>query len=382
MLEPGAPGGQPGTAPANPHTACWRCLRRSWLIAELSPQLDYVYADRARLLALLALGDAELIAALAGRRRDELRERHARFARRAADRRAGVRAICRHDRSYASALRAGSAPHMLFVEGAAEAFCELDRGALVAIAGSTRASDYGREMGRALARGLAASGVSVAGALRDGIGAAALAGAAEVRGRAVCVTPGGLALAVPARHRRLAERFLRSGCALSELPPGASGRRWGHAAGERIIAALAQVTVMVEAHDTPRELAPAWMAHTLGRSVAAVPGRVTSPLSAGTHALLAGGAQLVRGASDVLELLGRRAPPVGPTSDSGPGGPDRLSPQLQQLLARVGAGEDTLDRLTAGAKDAGSVLLALSELEAMGLLARGDNGRYVPTLGA
>ena len=48
----------------------------------------------------------------------------------------------------------------------------------------------------------------------------------------------------------------------------------------------------------------------------------------------------------------------------------------------MGAGEDTPDRLTAGAKDTGSVLLALSELEAMGLLARGDNGRYLPTQGA
>jgi DNA processing protein len=373
---------RPGAARGKPRTACWRCLRRSWLMAELSPQLDYVYADRTRLLALLALDDAELIEALAGRRREELCERHARFARRGVDAAGGVRAICRHNRSYSSALRAESAPHMLYVEGAAEVFCELDRSALVAIAGSARASDYGREVGRTLARGLAASGVVVAGALCDGIGSAALAGAAEVGGRAVWVAPGGLALGVPARHRRLAERLTRSGCALSELPRGASGRRWGHAAGERIIAALAQVTVVVEAHDTPRELAPACMAHTFGRSVAAVPGRVTSPLSAGALALLAGGAQLVRGASDVLELLGHPPPPTGPANASQPGGPDGLSPQLRRLLARVGAGEDTPDRLTVGAKDAGSVLLALSELEAMGLLARGDNGRYVPTQGA
>jgi len=366
---------------ANRRGACRRCLRRSWLIAQLSAQLDHVYADRARLLALLALADDELIEALAGRRRAELREGHARFERAGAEPAGDVCAVCRHDGRYASALCAGSAPHMLFVEGAAQAFWELDRGALVAIAGSTRASDYGRETARALARGLAASGIAVAGALRDGIGAVALAGATEVRGPTVCVAPGGLALAVPARHRRLAERVTRSGCALSELPLGASGRRWGDAAGERIIAALAQVTVIVEAHDTPRELAPACMARAFGRSVAAVPGRVTSSLSAGAHALLAGGAQLVRGASDVLELLGRRAPPSGTAGAPRLGRRDALSPQLRRLLARIGAGEDTPDRLTAGARDAGSVLLALSELEAMGLLARGANGRYVPTQG-
>jgi DNA processing protein len=347
-------------------------------MAELSPQLDYVFADRGRLLALLALGDAELIDALAGRRREELRERRERFACASPDATGGMRAVCRHDRSYPLALRAGSAPHMLYVEGTAEAFCDLDQGSLVAIVGSTRASDYGREVARAIARGLAASGVAVAGALRDGIGAAALAGVAEVRGRAVCVAPGGLALAVPARHRRLAERLTRSGCALSELPHGASGRRWGDAAGERIVAALAQVTVTVEAHDTPRELAPASMARTFGRTVAAVPGRVTSPLSAGAHLLLTRGAPLVGGASDVLELLGRH-PSMAAAGSFTPGGRDALPTQLRRVLEQVGAGEDTLDRLMAGAGDTPAVLLALSELEAMGLLARGDNGRYVPT---
>ena len=64
-----------------PSKACGRCMRRSWLVAELGAALDYVYSDRSRMLALLALADGDLIDALAGRRRRELHERYAHFSR-------------------------------------------------------------------------------------------------------------------------------------------------------------------------------------------------------------------------------------------------------------------------------------------------------------
>ena len=354
-------------------------MRRSWLVAELGAALDYVYSDRSRMLALLALADGDLIDALAGRRRRELHERYAHFScDRAAD--AGVASsICRHERSFPAALRRRrDAPHALYIEGRADRFTELTQGAVVAVVGSAHASDYGRAVARGLGRVLAASGVAVAASLCDGVCAAALAGAAEVHGPAICMTPGGLALAGGARRRRLAESVTRFGCALSELPCGTPARRWGQPAGERIVAAIAQVTVVVEARDTARELAPALMAQASGRVVAAVPGRVTSPMSTGAHALLAAEAKLVRGASDVLELLGCEGS-AGATARHEPfgGALDGLPPQHRQLLERVGAGEDTPGRLTTGAADSAGVLLALSELEARGFLGRGDNGRYV-----
>lgn len=118
--------------------------------------------------------------------------------------------------------------------------------------------------------------------------------------------------------------------------------------------------------------------------MAAVPGRVTSTASEGTHALLIGGASLIRGPHDVLELLYESgAPaPASATHTSARGAPEALEPGLRATLELVGAGCDTPERLiatTCGEPD--SVLMALSELELMGLLRRGDGGRYVPADG-
>jgi DNA processing protein len=355
--------------------ACADCLRRSWLLAVLGPQLDYRCREQGRLIELLALGDEELLQALGGTRRMELRTRYARFNIEQGLASDGVEAVCRHDPRYPLALNGDGAPRMLYVAGGVERLGELTGAPVVAIVGSRRATDYGMEMAKSLARGLAASGVTVASGLADGIAVAAQAGALEVDGRTTAVMGGGLDVACPAKRRSLYERLRQGGCAVAELPCGWPSRPWGTAASERIIAELAGLTVVVEADQSPRELAGARMAQALGRTVAAVPGRVTSPVSCGTHALLLGGAHLVRGPSDVLELLygmGTRRVAVAREAQL------ELEPRLRATLEMVGAGHDTPEKLARAGADAGEVLLALSELELMGLLSRGDGGRYVP----
>src|SRR5207244_10427097 len=133
--------------------------------------------------------------------------------------------ICRHDDRFPRRLRFPSAPRALYVATSARRLHELARGPVVAIAGSVRASDYGMEMARSLARGLAAAHVTVACGLQDGIAVAALAGAAELDGAVVCAMPAGVDVIAPARRRSLRERVTRRGCALSELPCGAPARR-------------------------------------------------------------------------------------------------------------------------------------------------------------
>jgi len=362
-------------APDEGSGACECCLRRSWLLSELSATLDYRCRDRARLLELLKLSDEDLVQAIGGRRREELRTAWAQFDTRDVRGAQGVQGMCLHDRSYPDVLKDPGGPRMLNVAGGVERLRVLANAPTVAIVGSSRASDYGMEMAKGLARGLAASGVTLAGELSDGIAVAALAGALEADGRTIVVIAGGLDVACPARRRSLYQRTLHAGCGLAELPCGCAPRRWTHAAGERILARLAQVTVVVEAHDSARELAAARTAQGLGRTVAAVPGRVTSPASSGTHALLMNGARLVRGPADALELLygidaQTAAHPAYAQAE--------LEPRLRDTLDRVGAGRDTPDKLTSPGEDAGDTLLALSELELLGLLARGDGGRYVP----
>jgi DNA processing protein len=355
--------------------ACVSCLRRSWLLAALGGPLDYRCRDGGRLMDALALGDQELIRALAGKRRSQLQAQYTAFAADPLPRPGRIEVMCRHDDRYPPRLRFASAPRALHLAHSAQRLHELTRGPVVAVVGSRRASDYGMETARSLARGLAAAGVTLACELEDGIAVAALAGAVQADGAAVCAMPGGVDIVAPAKRRSLYERLTRRGCAVSELPCGSPARRWGHVASQRVIVGLAELTVLVEAEDSPRELAPARLARALGRGVAAIPGRVTSPLSAGTNALLAQGASLLRGPADALELLlaggadARRAKHNTAR---------RLEPRLQRMLDHVRGGLDTPDRLRRDGEDVGGVLCALSELELMGLLARGDGGRYVP----
>ncbi len=366
-------------------TACTDCLRRSWLISQMSPTLDYCAHDRERLAELLSLQDHGLIEALGGRRRSELLAGYETFEPSRLPAGADTVAMCRHCTLYPpTLLEDPSAPAMLNVAGnwrSLTAQAGIDGGTpVVAIVGSRRASDYGIAMARSLARGLAASGVTVTSSLDDGIAAAAIEGVLEGSGKALVVIGAGLGVGSPPRRRKLLARALRHGCAVSEHAPESPGRRWGSAAGERIIAGLACLAIVVEAETTPQEMALARRAKALGRTVAALPGRVTSPLSAGTHALLIDGASLVRDADDVLELLYRGSDAsrssYGCTKAST--GHEPLEPRLARVLEQVGAGRDTPDRLAEAGVDAGDLLLALSELELMGLLTRGHGGRYLP----
>ncbi|MEA2202044.1 MAG: processing protein [Solirubrobacteraceae bacterium] len=354
--------------------ACESCIRRSWLLAELSAPLDFWAHDRSRLVELLELEDAELLQAVGGRRRAELEARYRRFQSTELPLGRHIEAVCRHARDFPPGLRA--APRMLYVSGGAARLATLAAALVVAIVGSARASDYGMEMAKSLGRRLAAAGVTVTSGLGDGIALAAHAGALELDRASVAVMDGGLDVACPPRRRATYERLMRRGCAVAELPCDRRGRRWGSAASARIVAALAQLTVTVEASKNPRELAPAHAALTLGRTVAALPGRVTSAQSAGTNSLLREGAPLVRGAQDVLDLLH-----VAGNTPAGPAAADTrtaLAPRLRNTLELVGAGRDTAEKLTRDGADLEDVLLMLSELELMGLLARGDGGRYVP----
>ncbi|HTC73444.1 MAG TPA: DNA-processing protein DprA [Solirubrobacteraceae bacterium] len=368
-------------ATATPVGACVGCLRRSWLLSSLSGPMEYCARDRARLLELLALPDQQLLEALAGRRKAELRADYASFhAQEAADD-PQLQSICRHRPGYPRALDGPAAPPMLHAQGGTARLSALAAAPVVTILGSRIASDYGIQMARSLARGLAASGVTVAASLTDGIAVAAHAGALDAGGHSVAVLGGGLRVSWSRRRRALYERLTRTGCAVSELPHDCAGRRWGLLASERILAELSRVAVVVEADAGPGELAAARHARALGRTVAAIPGRVTSPLSRGTNELLMDGASLVRGARDVLDLL--YAPDATQPCDQQSGtvgavSRDDLRPDLRAVLERVGAGCDTPDGLTRTGMELSAALLALSELELRGLLVRGDGGRYLP----
>jgi DNA processing protein len=359
--------------------ACWRCRRRAWLLSELSGPLEFVACRPDRLQELLALPDRELLAAAGGRRADELRARYDSFKAPPPEPDPKAQSICSHHPGYPPGLRHPAAPAMLEVLGTTERLSTLTAEPLVAIVGASRASDYGVAMAQSIARQLAVCGIGVVASLTDGVAAAAHAGSLEGRGASIAVMGGGVGISCPARRRSLYQRLLDRGCAVSELPWDCRGRRWGQLASERILVALASLTVVVEADETVADLAPARIAQALGRRLAALPGRVTSPLSRGTHSLLREGASLIRGAHDVLELLytGDAAVPA-PALTPAAAAAGAIDTGLRLTLERVGAGYDTPSKLARAGVDPATVMLALTELEVMGLLVRGDGGRYLP----
>lgn len=363
------------TVPA-PASACPRCLRRTWLIARLSGHIERVWASRRPLPAVLALPDGELIDALAGDHRERIVEEYDRFDAAEALRRCrdgGVVPICRCCSRYpVRLLDLPDAPAVLHVLGRPERFEQLALAESVAIVGARRATPYGLEQARGVARGLAAAGVAVVSGMALGIDAAAHTGALEAGGLTLAVLAGGAERAYPASKRRLHERIGAEGAVVSEMPPGTPVRRWGFPARNRIIAALSRVTVVVEAGERSGSLITATLALDLGRDVAAVPGLVTAPLASGTNGLITDGARLVRGAQDVLELLyGAAAPrlPVFATAAGLPG-------DLRELLERVGSGQDTVGALVADGSPVDAVLAGLAQLELRGRIRRTAGGRY------
>ncbi|HML01123.1 MAG TPA: DNA-processing protein DprA [Acidimicrobiales bacterium] len=273
------------------------------------------------------------------------------------------------------------APAVLFVDGAPAV---LDHWPRVAMVGTRSASIIGREVASEMAGALATAGVVVVSGLAPGIDSAALGGAVEAA-QAPCVAVlgtahGGLA---SAEQQRLAHCIAGRGCVVSELPPGTPGARWRFAVRNRVMAALAQIVVVVECHDQGGALHTVRAARRRHVPVAAVPGSVRASASAGTNQLLADGAACVRHGDDVLALLERvadwhRAPArPGATAQHVPDGLlDPLCAKVLGALDHQAVGVDAL--VLRSGESLAQVALALERLAAGGL-ARSEAGFWLRT---
>ncbi|HEY0781199.1 MAG TPA: DNA-processing protein DprA, partial [Thermoanaerobaculia bacterium] len=252
----------------------------------------------------------------------------------------------------------------------------LPEGPAVAIVGSRRADAYGREVAELFAVQLAAAGVAVVSGFARGIDATAHRGAlAAPTGTTVAVLGCGLGVDYPAGHRALGDEIARCGAVVSELPCGATPRAWYFPARNRVIAALAHGTLVVQATLRSGSLITARHANDLGRDVYAVPGRIFDERSLGTNALIRDGAQLVQHPQDVLDALAAPAVAAPPPPRLEPEPPDGLA---GDVLARLSRGtEQTAEELARilGCEVDG-VLAALLELELAGLLVRRPGSTY------
>ncbi|HEV7936893.1 MAG TPA: DNA-processing protein DprA [Solirubrobacteraceae bacterium] len=357
---------------------CQECARRAWLLAKLGGQLDRELErhDQSSFWSVLELPDLELVDAIARNRRTELHTAYADWQPASRCRDEQPQALCRHHAAYPRHLRDDAlSPHSFELRGGVERLRELLEEKVVAIVGTRTASDYGMEVARELARGLATCGITVASDFAEGTSSAVLAGALEADGAPLAVMSKSVERCTPAWRAPLCRHVLERGCLIAESHASSRARRWWQYASARTLALLAQLVIVVEATDEPCDLACANVAFSRARHVAAVPGRVSSASSKGANRLLMNGAHLVRGPQDALDVLYGLG--ICEATNQALGAID-LQPRLADVLELVSRGQDTPAKLAASGAHTDDVAVALAELELCGLLARGDGGRYVP----
>ncbi|GAA2543596.1 DNA-processing protein DprA [Pseudonocardia hydrocarbonoxydans] len=245
------------------------------------------------------------------------------------------------------------------------------------VVGARAATAYGLHVAGEFGAGLAGTGHTVVSGAAIGIDGAAHRGALGVAGPTVAVLACGADRAYPAAHQGLLARIAETGLVVSEYPPGSVPARHRFLVRNRLIAGLSAATVVVEAGLRSGATRTATDAATLGRPVLAVPGPVTSGVSAGCHRLVRDGAVLVTRVEEVLEELG----PIGAHLAADPPGArlalDALDPVGRlvhdALPAREAREVGWLAR-EAGVP-VGAVRVALVDLERRGMVDHRD-GRW------
>jgi DNA processing protein len=248
--------------------------------------------------------------------------------------RSGARVVLDSDADYPAPLRdLCDAPLALYVRGALE--CATRR--TVAIVGSRAASSYGRSVAASMSAEFAAFGATVVSGLARGIDAAAHKGAIDAGIPTIAVLGSGIRALYPDYHALLADEIVAGGGAvLSEFPPDEPARAFQFPMRNRLVAALAQATVVVEASVRSGALITARLGDELGRQVFAVPGDVLRSTSRGTNALIADGVPLVTSGADVAGLMGWGSTLSAPAQAGAP------VDALLDLIAKQGCTVDEL----------------------------------------
>lgn len=231
-------------------------------------------------------------------------------------------------------------PVTLYIRGDATLLARAPR---VAVVGTRQYTPLGERMTRRLVAALADAGALVVSGMARGIDTVAHAAALAAPAPTAAVLGTGVDVPYPPQNATLYARIAAAGCLVAEPAPGTSATRGAFPRRNRIVAALADVVVVVEAGVRSGALITAGIAADLGRAVAAVPGSVEAPTAAGTNLLLRDGAHVLADPGDVLGLLGHPAPP--PPSAHPVAEPDALSEDeclVWRALATPAADADVL----------------------------------------
>ena len=191
-------------------------------------------------------------------------------------------------------------PPVLYIKGTLARESNL----AISIVGTRRCSLYGQEQASRLAHLLASAGFTIVSGMARGIDTAAHQGALAAKGRTIAVQGCGLANIFPPENKKLFELIAESGACVSELPLQCEPLSENFPPRNRIIAGLSLGTIIIEAPLNSGAMITAGAALDNNREVMAVPGKIDSPLSKGSHQLIKQGAKLIESVEDVMEALG------------------------------------------------------------------------------
>jgi len=257
----------------------------------------------------------------------------------------GIKIICFEDPEYPPLLRAiFKPPGILYLRGR----FELLNTPAVAIVGSRAATAYGLKVARQMAADLSCRGMLVVSGMAMGIDTAAHAGSLAKGAPTIAVLGCGVDVVYPRQNTKLYGNIIQKGLVVSEYPLGTPPEGFRFPARNRIISGMAMGVVVVEAAKKSGSLITARMALEEGREVFAIPGRIDSFKSAGTHHLLQEGAKLVNTVDDILEELPVAAVPDGAASGEQAQEPDLLAglpPEAAKVFKSLDAYPEAIDNL-------------------------------------
>lgn len=271
-----------------------------------------------------------------------------------------------------------AAPLGLWVRGTVSLTRALSRA--VAVVGARAASNYGTKCASDLAWDLAAHGITVVSGGAFGIDAAAHRAALAREAPTIAFMAGGVDRFYPAANADLFEQILATGAIVSETAPGMTPMRHRFLLRNRLIAASAQVSVIVEAGWRSGALNTARHALELSRQVAAFPGSVYSASSTGAHRLVREHeAELVTCSDDVIALMDDHAPALFDTDSGASQRPDPLEDlgEREKICLNALTVSKPLDVGTIASRAGLTITGALSSLTVLdlaGLAERRDTG--------
>ena len=290
--------------------------------------------------------------------------------------RAGITPVTRDSEDYPKLLREiFDPPTVLYVKGRIKPDTELP----IAVVGSRKCSDYGREMADYFARKLVENGACIISGMAVGCDSVAAKGALKIANSpypTVAVLGSGIDVVYPASNRKLYDEIAERGAVISEYKPGRQPTRESFPQRNRIISGLSKGILVIEAGAKSGTSITVGFAHDQGRDVFAIPGRITDLTSVGTNGLIkSGAAKAVFGVDDILyeygKFLEKEDSPVhaAETND--------LPPEQKRICDLLKMGEKNIDEICdLTGHSVSEVNIFLTEMELSGIIRQLPNGLY------